>query len=170
VQPAQVTELSRLEDESPGALVLENARRKARAVLAETSRGLVLGADTVVVADGRLLGKPGGEDAAREMLRRLSGRSHEVYTGLALGRAETGEWAEGVARTVVWFKELLEQEIEAYVSRWGPLDKAGAYGIQEAAALFVERIEGCYTNVVGLPLGLLRDLIRRLGRIPLVDV
>lgn len=130
------------------------ALRKAEA--AEAPGALVLAADTVVVLDGEVLGKPADADDARQSLRRLSGRTHVVVTGLALRLDDRTATAHET--THVTFAPLSEAEIDAYVRTGSPLDKAGAYGIQDdAGALFVERIEGDYFNVVGLP-------VRRLYR------
>ena len=118
---------------------------------------LVLGADTTVVVEGEILGKPADEEDARRMLRRLSGRRHEVLTGVALVRAETGRSTSGVARTRVRFAELSGEEVERYVETGEPLDKAGAYAVQGRAAPFIESIEGEYWNVVGLPVRLVYD-------------
>lgn len=133
------------------------ALRKAEAV--EAPGALVLAADTVVVLDGEVLGKPPSAEAARATLRRLSGRTHTVVTGLALrldGRHTTAHEA-----TRVTFADLSDAEIDAYVATGSPLDKAGAYGIQDdAGALLVARIDGDYPNVVGLPLRRLYETLR----------
>lgn len=135
----------------PGPAVEELAARKAEAVAVAHPGALVLGADTVVVLDGEVLGKPPTPEAARRALRRLSGREHTVYTGIALvhgGRTVTAHEA-----TAVRFGPLAEGEIAAYVATGSPMDKAGAYGIQDdAGSLFVEGVTGDYFNVVGLPL------------------
>ena len=134
---------------APGAAVEAIALRKARAVRAPGA--LVLGADTVVVLNGDVLGKPPTPDAARATLRRLSGRTHTVYTGLAL--VHDGRTATDHRATRVTFADLSDAEIAAYVATGSPLDKAGAYGIQDdAGALFVEAVDGDYPTVVGLPL------------------
>ena len=149
------------EGEEPEAYVRRLAREKAGAVAARRLFGLVLGADTVVVADGgRVLGKPRNEDDARRMLRLLGGGWHEVLTGVALVRAESGRVVVGCERTRVRFGALSDEEIEAYVATGEPSDKAGAYAVQGRAALFIERIEGDYWNVVGLPIRLVYRLAR----------
>lgn len=146
-----------------------NARAKAEgaALPAGAPRPLfVLGADTIVVVDGRVLGKPRDRAEARSMLVLLSGRSHSVITGVALIREDvSGErrWAVGSAETEVWFRALRSVQLDAYLRGGEWADKAGAYGIQGGAGLFVERIEGEYTNVVGLPLSLVVMLCARLG-------
>jgi septum formation protein len=134
------------------------AREKAEAVAASRLFGLVLGADTTVVVEGDILGKPRDEEEAAHMLRRLGGRWHEVLTGVALVRAETGRVVTGVERTRVRFAEMTAEEIEWHVRTGELLDKAGAYAIQGRAALFIEAIEGDYWNVVGLPVRLVYEL------------
>lgn len=127
--------------------VLQNARGKAIEVLARFPDCAVLGADTAVALDGVILGKPKNEEDAKRMLRFLSGRTHSVFTGVCL--ADKNGVAEGVEETKVLFKKLSEKEIENYVLSGAPLDKAGAYGIQDGVV--TASIEGSYTNVVGLP-------------------
>jgi septum formation protein len=150
-------------DETPaaGEAAEVTARRlaetKARAAVLPGEDAVVLGADTVVVVDGEVLGKPRDAREAAGMLRRLSGRPHEVITGVAL--AEGDSLRSGVARTRVVFRALEDEDIHALVHSGEARDKAGAYGIQGLAALVVERIEGDYFNVVGLPLGLVRELL-----------
>jgi len=129
----------------------------------------VLAADTVVVIEGRILGKPSGPAQAEDMLAALSGRRHQVYTGLALAVALGGEvWplASDQVMTEVAFRDLTRAEIREYVASGEPLDKAGAYGIQERGALLVREIHGCYSNVVGLPLSRLGEMLRHLGLEP----
>jgi septum formation protein len=135
------------------------ARRKADAVARRVARGLVLGADTVIDRDGDLLGKPADADEAREMLRSLSGRSHRVHTGVALVGAGGAPAREGVATTVVHFRQVAPAEIDAYVASGEPFGKSGAYAIQGGAAGFVVRVDGDVDNGVGLPLRLVRRLI-----------
>ena len=135
----------------------QNARRiaveKAREVAGRLRRGIVIGADTIVVLDGRILGKPSTPADARRMLRLLSGREHTVFTGFAIIDAQTGRMRAGVEATRVQFRVLGRQEIASYVRAGSPMDKAGAYGIQDDfGAVFVERIRGCYYTVVGFPL------------------
>jgi len=155
--PADVDESHR-EGESAEEFVSRLAREKAEAVASTRLFGLTLGADTVVVVDGEILGKPRDEEEARGMLGRLSGRTHEVLTGVALVRAETGRWAVGVERTRVRFARTSGEEIAWHVATGDVLDKAGAYAVQGRAALFIEGIEGDYWNVVGLPVRLLYRL------------
>jgi septum formation protein len=151
--------------ESPVDLVARLALVKARAV--DAPGALVVGADTVVALDGEILGKPlDAADAAR-MLRALSGRAHEVWTGVAVVRDGAEPLTlETTCRTRVVFRELDAREIDDYVASGEPLDKAGAYAIQGGAARFVERCEGDYENVVGLPLAATAALLERAGLAP----
>jgi septum formation protein len=146
----------------PEQHVRELSRRKAKDVAGRLDSGIVLGADTIVVLDEHILGKPADQGEAVEMLRHLSGRTHRVYTGLTLIDAASRGSVSHVEVTEVTFRALTEQEIAAYVATGEPLDKAGAYGIQGRGALLVSGIRGCYFNVVGLPLAGLLDLLRRL--------
>ncbi|MBQ3510307.1 MAG: septum formation inhibitor Maf [Peptococcaceae bacterium] len=138
---------------SPEEMVQRLALQKATAVAGNHTDGLVLGSDTVVVSDQRLLGKPATEEEAAEMLRSLSGRWHQVMTAVALVDAsgEREPWVS-VEKTGVKFRNLSEEDIAAYIATGESMDKAGSYGIQGYGALLVEKIEGCYFNVVGLPL------------------
>lgn len=154
VIPPRVDE-SRSALEDPWSLVKSLALAKAYAVAGETPSGLILAADTTVYCRGRILGKPGSALEARKMLTLLSGRKHIVVTGLALIQSPRGRVLYGCSTTRVFFRKLDRTLIDAYVASGEPRDKAGAYAIQGRAALFVERLEGCYFNVVGLPLGLL---------------
>jgi len=130
------------------------AREKAAAVALDSGR-IVLGADTTVVIDGEILGKPADASDAARMLRRLSGRVHEVITGICIH----GQVVDAAA-TRVWFAPLSETEIADYVATGDPMDKAGAYGIQGLASKFIPRIEGCYFNVMGLPISLVYSHLR----------
>lgn len=150
------------DDLSPAELVQNLARQKAQAVArARKNRSLVLGADTLVALGETVLGKPADEDDARRMIGLLQGRTHSVYTGLALIDSADGRTATLVERTEVRFAPMTPDEICAYVACGESLDKAGAYGIQGRCALFIEGISGCYFNVMGLPL---HALYRMLGR------
>ncbi|MGH9254157.1 MAG: Maf family protein [Vicinamibacterales bacterium] len=198
VLPAAVDE-SALSDETPEQHVRRLADAKARAVQTQAGNRPVLSADTVVVVDGRILGKPAGDADARRMLRMLSGRSHEVMTGVCLmyGASVKGEGGKGqgtggrdqgtggkeqgegdrirttptvetgtataVAVTTVEFAPLTEAEIAWYVASGEPADKAGAYAIQGLASRFVTRIDGSYSNVVGLPVAVVYHLCTRAG-------
>ena len=148
-------------DLSPEALVQENARRKALAALPYAEGLPVLAADTVVALDGEIFGKPQGEADAMHMLERLSGRRHAVYTGVAMAALDRLEVA--AAKTIVEFAPLTRDAIRCYVATGEPLDKAGAYAVQGRAATFITRIEGSFSNVVGLPLHLTATLAERAG-------
>jgi septum formation protein len=150
-------------DEAPADYITRLARAKVIAVARERGAGLIIGADTVVVLDGQLLGKPQDEAEAERMLRSLSGRWHAVMTGVALFDVATGQEVADFDKTLVRFARLSNQEIEWYVKTGEPMDKAGAYGIQGLGGLFVDEIAGNYYNVVGLPLPLVYRLARRLG-------
>jgi septum formation protein len=158
--PADVDE-TRLEGESPEDYVVRLARAKAESVAGRRLFGLVLGADTTVVVDGRVIGKPSDEEEARRMLRALSERWHEVLTGVALVRAESGRALTAYERTRVRFAATSDEEIEWHVRTGDVLDKAGAYAVQGRAALFIQGIEGDYWNVVGLPVRLVYELARQ---------
>jgi septum formation protein len=160
VRPADVDE-SPLAGEAPDRYVRRLAREKAGA---DARPGeLVLAADTTVVLEDRLLGKPEDQADARRMLADLSGRTHEVLTGVALVETARARAAEVVVTTRVRISLLTEREIAWYVTTGEPMDKAGAYGIQGLGALLVESIEGNYTNVIGLPLPAVVGLFRELG-------
>ncbi len=152
-----------LDGEPPSDYVTRSARAKVASVASRVDAGLVVGADTVVVIDGRPLGKPATPDDAREMLRTLSGRWHAVMTGLAVRDVGTAREVAEHDKTLVRFRDLTDEEIDEYVSTDEPFDKAGAYAIQGRGMLFVEEIAGSYHNVVGLPVTLLQRLVRRLG-------
>ena len=140
-------------DEPPRQAVAILARRKALAAAEGRAEGVVLAADTLVSLDGHALGKPRDGAEAGAMLRALSGREHEVFTGVCLIDCKTGRQAVHVERTGVRFRVLTDGEIDSYVASGDPLDKAGAYGIQGGAGAFVEKISGSYENVMGLPVG-----------------
>ncbi len=157
--PADVDERV-LPGEQAGAYALRVALDKARIAAGRAGKGIIIAADTVVVIEGTIMGKPVDAQNAEYMLRTLSGRMHEVMTGLVVLDAGTGEKRTAVAVTKVWFRDLSDQQISSYVATGEPLDKAGAYGIQGKGALFVQKIEGCYFNVVGLPLALLGEMLQ----------
>lgn len=147
----------------PEELVVRLARAKAEEVAARRPQDVVVGADTIVVLDGEVLGKPRDRDEARRMLEKLSGRTHRVWTGLAVVHRAAGREEVAAERTDVTFRRLEPEEIERYVRLGEGLDKAGAYAVQGVGALFVERLEGCYFNVVGLPLARLAVLLSGFG-------
>jgi septum formation protein len=148
------------EGEPPRAYVLRVALEKAAAGARLRPGALVLAADTAVVLGDAILGKPSGEAEARRMVRALSGKRHSVLTGVALDGAAR---ASVVVETAVWFRPLSEAEIAWYASTGEPLDKAGAYAIQGAGGMLLERIEGSASNVVGLPLAETVELLRQAG-------
>jgi septum formation protein len=163
---------SRLPNESPDVMVERLALAKARSAagaLQIAQQAVVLGADTVVVIDDEVLGKPGTPQRAREMLLRLRGREHLVISGVALLRVAPGKpEAIGDSRvgheiTRVCFTPMTDEEVDDYVATGEPLDKAGAYAIQGRAGRFIPRIEGCYFNVVGLPLARVNQMLGDLG-------
>jgi septum formation protein len=152
-----------VDGEIPSEYVVRVARGKVAEVAARVAGGVVIGADTIVVVDGRSLGKPTGAQDARAMLRLLSGRLHAVMTGVVVRDAASGREHGDYEKTLVRFADLADQDIDAYVATGEPLDKAGAYGIQGRGMLFVEEIAGNYHNVMGLPANLLARLVKRLG-------
>ena len=143
------------------AAVAEVCRKKAEAVGAGHPGRLIVAADTIVVVDEQKLGKPRSADEARQMLRTLSGRSHTVMTAFCLAKGDRFE--THVEKTNLRFRDLTDGEINAYVATGSPMDKAGAYGIQDQAAIFVEALDGDYYNVMGLPLCSLTKCLRHWG-------
>jgi septum formation protein len=144
--------------ETPIAYTLRLAREKAEAIFVAHPTSTVLGADTIVVCDAEILGKPADAADAARMLRLLSNRSHQVITGVAI-LSPQGTVTRAETTTVV-MREILEKEIETYIATGEPMDKAGAYAIQGGAAKFVVQIEGDYTNIVGLPVALVQKLLQ----------
>jgi len=162
VDPADVDERI-LPGESPEEYAVRVALDKARVAAARAGTGIVIAADTIVVLDDKILGKPADTGDAERMLMMLSGNEHRVITGLVVMDAATGKVLTRTSITRVWFRKLAPLEITSYVASGEPLDKAGAYGIQECGALLVDKIDGCYCNVVGLPLSLLAEMLRDFG-------
>lgn len=162
VAPADVDE-NIMPGEAAETYATRVARDKARIAAARVHAGIVIAADTIVVFDDEILGKPADSTEAACMLEKLSGRVHSVITAVVLKDAGTGRELVKSATTKVWFRKLSPVEIASYVESGEPLDKAGAYGIQERGALLVDRIEGCYFNVVGLPLSILGELLKEMG-------
>lgn len=150
-------------DMSPRDLAMALARGKTAAVAREYPDDVVLGADTIVVLDGKVLGKPATPTEAAQMLEHLSGNTHEVYTGIALYEPKSGQVFCDVARTLVTMRHMEPHEIEWYVGTGEPMGKAGGYGIQGKAALFVTGINGDYTGVIGLPLSKFYEILKRAG-------
>lgn len=149
-------------DLEPAAVVEMLALQKAQAVADNHEKGLIIGADTVVVRDDEILGKPHDQQQAQDMLKKLQGTAHYVYSGVAVVNALNGSSVVTHQRTKVFLKPMGDEEIARYVATGEPLDKAGAYAIQGIAAIFVEKIEGCYFNVVGLPLYCLSHLLKKM--------
>lgn len=163
----QFTVLSVPVDEScpeisnPVELVMTLSKRKAEAVVHKVKEGLIIGADTVVVLDNEILGKPVDEKDAARILRKLSGKTHQVYTGFSLVEC-AGRTISDYEETSVTFHTLSDWEIQSYIETGCPLDKAGAYGIQGRSGLFVKRIKGCFYNVVGFPLNKFYEQLKML--------
>ncbi len=151
----------------PGAnideAVVDLALQKARQVAPRHPESLIVTADTLVELEGRIFSKPAGADEARTMLREMSARCHRVASGLVLLDAASGRASTRLVETMVTFREMTGAEIDAYVATGEPFDKAGAYGIQGLGAVFVQRIEGDYYNVAGLPIEALNQLLTEAG-------
>lgn len=163
VRPSGIEE-NRLPGESPEDFARRLARDKARDVARQSAPGsLVLGADTVVAINGEILEKPVDAADAARMLRMLSGQTHRVITGVCLVRVPEAVLAWTHETTLVTFRNLTEEEIGSYIESGEPFDKAGGYAIQGLASRFVPRIEGCYFNVVGLPIPLVYEILRSIG-------
>jgi len=156
VDPAEVDEAPR-PGESPESCIERVTRAKAVTVAARHPEAAVIAADTAVLVDGVAFGKPADAEDAARMLRGLSGRAHEVWTGVAV--ASRGQVRYALVRTTVWMRPLSESELAWYVASGEPLDKAGAYGIQGLASRFIPRIDGSWSNVVGLPVATVLQLL-----------
>ena len=140
------------ENQSPVENVKRIALEKCRLALEEIKEGIVITADTIVVVDGRIIGKPNNKTDAKKILNTLSGRSHLVYTGFSISNKKKNKSTTDYSKTKVTFKKLTTKEISDYIKTGSPMDKAGAYGIQDDfGAVFVEKISGCYYNVIGFP-------------------
>jgi len=150
--------------EAPAALVQRLANAKADLVTARAvGPAIILAADTVVVLDDKILGKPSSTEDARHMLQQLSGRTHTVLTGVALVRLPDGERRQFIESTLVHLRPITDEELSSYLATGEPYDKAGAYAIQGQAGRYIPRIEGCYFNVVGLPLSRVLTELKTLG-------
>ncbi|HVM62805.1 MAG TPA: Maf family protein [Verrucomicrobiae bacterium] len=161
VLPNDVEELTA--GAAPDVLAIQNAQRKARAVAGRHPDAIVIGADTVVVLNGKIFGKPLDRDDAHRMLTELAGQRHEVITGVCLVHRSLDTELLFADTTRVWMRPLASAQIMEYLAKVNPLDKAGAYAIQEHGDGIVARIEGSYSNVVGLPVERLRATLERLG-------
>ena len=160
----RVSDVEESAEGPPEALTVRNAVAKREGVARCLEKpALVIAADTVVVLEDRILGKPADLEEATAMLSRLSGKSHRVVTGLAVVNTETGETAEGVEATKVTFRELTPEYIARFVDAVRPLDRAGAYTVDGPGSLLVAQYDGCYHNVLGLPLVCLDRLMHALG-------
>ena len=148
---------------APARYAVAYAKAKALSVAERVGAGLIIGVDTVVVCGRQILGKPRSRAEARKMLNMLSGRTHSVVSGVAVVRMPEREVFTASENTEVSFRKLGADEIERYIAGPEPYDKAGAYGIQEQAGIFVSRVSGCLLNVIGLPVPLLLDLLRKSG-------
>ena len=146
---------------SPEEVVMELAHRKAEIIFKKNPDAFVIGADTIVVANGQILGKPANEAEACNMLKRLSGRQHDVYTGVSIMSPKSS--TQFFEKTEVWFWELTDEDILHYVQSGEPLDKAGAYGIQQLGSMLVKKINGDYFAVVGLPVARTIRELKRCG-------
>lgn len=169
VVPSNVDEDAPVDDMDPGELVKALARRKIRKVAERLPDDYVLGGDTIVYIDGKVLGKPESKEQARDMLRRICGRTHVVYTGVALYEPLGRTVLDDFDATRVTIRSMDEEEIRWYVDTEEPMDKAGSYALQGAGAFFVERVEGDFSGVIGLPLPKVYSLLRRAG-VPLRDL
>ncbi len=159
-----VTQTDELSTGEPDALVIANARAKCLAAAAQiTGPSIVIGADTLVFLDSEVLSKPTTTSEARLMLQRLSGNTHVVKTGLCLFDTETQRFVEGCESTCVTFRNLTEAEIDRFISAVNPLDRAGAYTVDGPGSLLVKKYEGCFYNVLGLPIVRLDELLRNFG-------
>ena len=160
VVPASIDEAP-VSGESPENFVVRIAREKCAEVASRVSQSVVLSADTIVTVDGDILGKPSDEKDVIRMLQRLSGRRHSVYTAVCVINQLKPETFEGLDRTDVWFNPMSDAEILNYVRRENVMHKAGAYAIQGFAAVYIPRIEGNYSNVMGFPLPVVYELLKR---------
>ena len=165
VVPADICE-DLLPGEQPEEHVMRLSHEKAQAVSATAAGRFFIGADTVVVLDDRIMGKPADEEQAFEMLTSLSGQTHVVITGITVTDREKGTFLSRSVRTEVLFKKLTDREIRDYIASGCPMDKAGAYAIQGGAVHFIRSISGSYTNVIGLPMTELYELLQDMQALP----
>jgi septum formation protein len=149
--------------QDPITRVRDHAICKAETVAKKYPDRLIVAADTIVVLDGKILEKPNNRDEAKEMLRTLGGRTHRVVSAIALLEKNGNLMDVRTEETIVSMKKLSEEEIEAYVATGEPMDKAGAYAAQGAGAVIIEKVDGCFYNVVGLPLSLLHAMLKKAG-------
>lgn len=160
IQPEVVVSAAEeIQDGLPEEVVKINALAKGQAVASSVTHKIIIASDTVVAINGKILGKPKDEEAALAMLTELAGTSHRVYSGIALINSDTGESLVDVDETEVVFDPVEERDLARYIRTGEPMDKAGAYGIQEIGALLVEKIDGDYYTVMGLPLAKLKKML-----------
>ncbi len=159
VDPGEVEATSGMPEEQ----AVGNAVAKARKIAEQMGEGIVVGADTVVVFEGRVFGKPRDASEAKDMLRTLRGKVHSILTGMAVVDAVLGRVETDLVETLVLMRPLSDEEIAAYVATGEPFGKAGGYAIQGVGGLLVEEVRGCFYNVVGLPLSRLDSLLKRFG-------
>lgn len=161
VIPSRAKELHKVRS-SCSVLVKHNALLKAQEVASRVKEGIIVGADTLVyTADGRIVGKARTLKEAKQTLKVLFARPHWVYTGLAVIDVQSGKTVVDYEKTKVFMNRLSDEEIDSYYRKMSPLDKAGGFDIEGHGALFIKRIEGCYTNVIGLPMARLRQILRK---------
>ena len=158
-----IRESRKVADSGYAALVKKNARKKARVVAGRVKNGIIIGADTIVVQDGKIFGKPKNFKHARKMLKRISKKPQWLYTGVAVIDKDKNKTLIDYEKTKIYMDKLADREISAYFSRVSPLEMAGSFDIQGRGAFFIRRIEGCFFNVVGLPLRKLYLMLRKLG-------
>jgi septum formation protein len=163
IEPSGIQEPARRTGEAPSAYAVRVARLKAGTVAARNNSGFVIGVDTIVVLGNTILGKPKNQTEAQAMLRKLSGRWHEVLSGICLADCRSGRSRSAFGRSRVHFRRLSPQDIQWYLRTGEYRDKAGAYGVQGYASLFIDRIEGCYFNIVGFPVTQFQRLCRASG-------
>jgi septum formation protein len=163
IQPVGVEELQG--GATPDVVAMQNAQRKARAVAGRHPNSLVIGADTIVVLHGKIFGKPRDREDAARMLGQLAGQAHEVVTGVCVLHRALDTELTFAETTRVWMRPLTHQQIVEYLDKINPLDKAGAYAIQEHGEGIIERIEGSYHNVMGLPTERLAATLERIGMV-----
>lgn len=164
--PSDIDESTDLIDPAEVVEYLAHAKAKHigdRVTMHDTDDTIVLGADTVVVLGNDILGKPSSREHAYQMLMRMSGRQHRVLTGVCIYDIKTGESVVDHEESTVYFRSLDPAEVRAYAKSDEPLDKAGAYALQGAASAFVERVDGCYSNIIGLPMPLTVKMLRQAG-------
>lgn len=164
ILPAHIDETWQ-EGETPAAHVKRLAREKAAAMAVKHPQAIVLGADTIVALDGLILGKPKNRKQAREMLQRLSGRTHTVFTGFAIAQKSRGVATTRVVRSAVRFKVISPDEMRWYIASAEPYDKAGGYAAQGMGASFIKSIRGSYTNVIGLPVCEVMEELKKLDAV-----